>query len=315
VDRRDKIFVAGHRGLVGSAIARALERRGFENLLLADIQEVDLRDCDAVAELFAREHPDVVVLAAARVGGIKANIEHAAEFLYDNLMIQNNVIHQAHLGGVRKLLFLGSSCVYPRQCPQPMREEYLLAGPLEPTNEGYAVAKIAGLKLVELYRRQHGFPGISVMPCNLYGTGDHFDPEVAHVLSALVKRFVDATVEGAATVTVWGTGSARREFMHVDDMAEGVLFMLEHYDEPTFINIGWGEDVSIRELAELIAARSGFRGHIDWDTSKPDGMPRKCMDVSRMRALGFAPQITLEQGIDRTIAEYRQLRGGGEGSR
>lgn len=315
MDRREKIFVAGHRGMVGSAIARALERRGFENLLLADIQEIDLRDCDAVAELFARERPDVVVLAAARVGGIKANVEHAAEFLYDNLMIQNNVIHQSHLNRVRKLLFLGSSCVYPRQCPQPMREEYLLTGPLEPTNEGYAVAKIAGLKLVELYRRQYGFPGISVMPCNLYGTGDHFDPEVAHVLSALVKRFVDAAEEGAEVVTVWGTGSARREFMHVDDMAEGVLFMLERYDEPTFVNIGWGEDVSIRELAGLIAERSGFRGRIVWDTSKPDGMPRKCMDVSRMRELGFAPRITLEQGIDRTIAEYRELRSGGEGSR
>jgi GDP-L-fucose synthase len=301
--------------MVGSAIARALERRGFENLLLADIREIDLRDCDAVAELLARERPEVVVLAAARVGGIRANIEHAAEFLYDNLVIQNNVIHQSHLSRVRKLLFLGSSCVYPRECPQPMKEEYLLTGPLEPTNEGYAVAKIAGLKLVELYRRQHGFPGISVMPCNLYGTGDHFDPAVAHVLSALVKRFVDATEEGADTVTVWGTGTARREFMHVDDMAEGVLFMLEHYDEPTFINIGWGEDVSIRELAELIAARSGFAGRIAWDTSKPDGMPRKCMDVSRMRALGFAPRITLEQGIDRTIAEYRELRSGGEGSR
>lgn len=315
MDRLDKIFVAGHRGMVGSAIARALERHGFENLVLADVQEIDLRDCGAVDEFYARERPDVVILAAARVGGIKANIEHAAEFLYDNLMIQNNVIHHAHLSDVRKLLFLGSSCVYPRECPQPMKEEYLLTGPLEPTNEGYAVAKIAGLKLVEMYRRQHGFPGISVMPCNLYGTGDHFDPEVAHVLSSLVKRFVDAALEGTDTVTAWGTGTARREFMHVDDMAEGVLFMLEHYDEPTFVNIGWGEDVSIRELAELIAARSGFEGRIAWDTAKPDGMPRKCMDVSRMRALGFAPKITLEQGIDRTIAEYRKLRSGGEGSR
>jgi GDP-L-fucose synthase len=301
--------------MVGSAIVRALERHAFDNLLLADVQEIDMRDCDAVADFFARERPQLVVLAAARVGGIKANIEHAAEFLYDNLMIQNNVIHHAHQSGIEKLLFLGSSCVYPRQCPQPMKEEYLLGGPLEPTNEGYAVAKIAGLKLVEMYRRQYRFPGISVMPCNLYGTGDHFDPEVAHVLSALVRRFVDATLDGDDTVTVWGTGTARREFMHVDDLAEAVLFMLERYDDAGFVNIGWGEDVSIRELAELIASRSGFTGRIAWDRTKPDGMPRKCLDVSRMRALGFAPQITLEQGVDRTIAEYREIRSGGEGSR
>jgi GDP-L-fucose synthase len=303
--------------MVGAAIARAFQRHGFENLTLADIDEIDLRDGVAVAEFYAAHRPEVVVLAAARVGGIKANIEHPAEFLHDNLVIQSNMIHQAHLAGTKHFLFLGSSCVYPRECPQPMKEQYLLTGPLEPTNEGYAVAKIAGLKMIEYYRRQYGFPGISVMPCNLYGTGDHFDSAVAHVLSALVKRFVDAVRDGSDTVTVWGTGTARREFMHVDDMAEASLFMLEHYRSAELINLGWGEDVTIRELAELIARQTGFAGELAWDTSKPDGMPRKCMDVSRMRELGFAPQITLEQGIERTIAEYREIvrRNEGEGSR
>jgi GDP-L-fucose synthase len=242
------------------------------------------------------------------VGGIQANLSHPAEFLHDNLIMQCNVIHQAFLHEVRKLCFLGSSCVYPRDCPQPMREEHLLTGPLEPTNEGYAIAKIAGLKMVEYYRRQYGFNGVSLMPCNLYGTNDHFDFENAHVLSSLVRRFVDAVDDQADAVTVWGTGSARREFMHVDDAARAVLFAMESYEAGEILNVGWGDDISIKELAETVAGLTGFTGCLEWDRTKPDGMPRKCMDVSRMRALGFSPRITLREGIERTIGEFRALK-------
>ncbi|MCK5218942.1 GDP-L-fucose synthase, partial [bacterium] len=245
---------------------------------------------------------------AARVGGIQANIDHPAEFLYENLAIQNNVIHQSYLSGVKKICFLGSSCIYPKECPQPMKEEYLLTGPLETTNEGYALAKIAGVKMIEFYRKQYGFCGISVMPCNLYGTNDSFDPLHSHVLSALVKKFVDAVDNKAQSVTMWGTGTARREFMHVDDAAEAILFLMEYYDSPQLINIGWGEDISIKELALLIAQKVGFEGELIWDTTKPDGMLRKCMDVSRIKTLGYAPKITLEKGIQKTIEEYREFK-------
>ena len=306
--KTDKIFVAGHNGMVGSAIVRLLEKRGFDNLILRSSKELDLRDFLAVGKFFKAETPDVVILAAARVGGIQANVDHPAEFLYENLAIQNNVIHQSYLNGVKKFCFLGSSCIYPRECPQPMKEEYLLTGPLEPTNEGYALAKIAGIKMIEFYWKQYGFCGINVMPCNLYGTNDSFDPLHAHVLSALVKKFVDAADNKAQSVTMWGTGTARREFMHVDDAAEAILFLMEYYDSPQLINIGWGEDVSIKELALLIAQKAGFEGELIWDTTKPDGMLRKCMDVSRIKTLGYAPKITLKKGIQKTIEEYREFK-------
>ena len=306
--KKDKIYVAGHNGMVGSAIVRLLRKRGFDNLILRSSNELDLRDSLAVETFFKGEKPEMVILAAARVGGIQANIDHPAEFLYENLAIQNNVIHQSYLHGVKKLCFLGSSCIYPRECPQPMKEEYLLTGPLEPTNEGYALAKIAGVKMIEFYRKQYGFCGISVMPCNLYGTNDSFDPLHSHVLSALVKKIVDAVDSGTQSVAIWGTGKARREFMHVDDAAEAILFLMEHYDSPQLINIGWGEDISIKELALLIAQKAGFEGELIWDTTKPDGMLRKCMDVSQIKTLGYAPKITLEKGTQKTIEEYRKFK-------
>lgn len=308
MDKNDKIFVAGHNGMVGSAIVRRLKERRFDNLVLRSHSELDLTDRAAVDDFFKTQKPDVVILAAARVGGIQANIDFPAQFLYENLAIQNNVISRSHLYNVKKFCFLGSSCIYPRNCPQPMKEEYLLTGPLEPTNEGYALAKIAGLKMVEFYRRQYAFSGISVMPCNLYGTGDSFDPMHSHVLSALVKKFVDAAIDGAESVTVWGTGTAKREFMHVDDAAEAVLFLMDHYDSDRFINVGWGRDIAIKELAETIAEKTGFKGRIIWDKSRPDGMARKCLDVSQMNDCGYEPKITLTEGIEKTIEEYKLLR-------
>lgn len=308
INPKDKIFIAGHKGMVGSAITRLLQRRGFENLILRTRLELDLRESLAVQTFFQSEKPDFVILSAARVGGIQANINYPAEFLYENLVIQNNIIHQSFLNGVKKLCFLGSSCIYPRESPQPMKEEYLLTGPLEPTNEGYALAKIAGIKLIEFYRQQHGFCGISLMPCNLYGTNDSFDPRYSHVLSALVKKFVDAVDRDEKQVTIWGTGRAKREFMHVNDAAEAILFMMEGYDAPLHLNIGWGEDISIKNLSIQVAQLAGFRGELNWDTSKPDGMPRKCMDVTRMKTLGYVPKITLEQGILSMIGEYVQLK-------
>jgi GDP-L-fucose synthase len=306
MDKTEKIYVAGHEGMVGSAIVRLLTKKGFNNLVLRRLDELDLRDGPAVTDFFASERPEAVILAAARVGGIAANMNHPAEFLYDNLAIQNNVIHESYLHGVEKFVFLGSSCIYPRQCAQPMKEEYLLTGPLEPTNEGYAMAKIAGLKMIEFYGKQYGFRGICLVPCNLYGTNDSFDPQNAHVLSALVKKFVDAVDGGAENVTIWGTGRARREFMHVDDAAEAVLFMMQCEDCPQIINVGWGEEVSIKELANLIAKETGFKGKLVWDESRPDGMPRKCMDVGRMKALGYTPGISLKEGIRKTIEEYKR---------
>lgn len=307
MNKTQRVFIAGHSGMVGSAIVRLLRKRGFENLILRGHRELDLRDSHAVQEFFEAQKPEIVVLAAARVGGIQANLDHPAEFLYDNLAIQNNVIHQSFLHGVKKFCFLGSSCIYPRECPQPMKEQYLLTGLLEPTNEGYALAKIAGLKMVEYYRRQHGFNGISAMPCNLYGTNDSFDPAHSHVLSALIKKFVDTVDSGTNNITVWGTGSAKREFMHVDDAAEAILFLMDNYNEPEFINVGWGTDISIRNLAELIARMTGYNGSINWDAAKPDGMPCKCLDVSRLNALGYTPKILLEDGIKKMIEECRTI--------
>lgn len=307
MDLQKNIFIAGHKGMVGSAIVRLLRKRGYENLILKSRRELDLRDTVAVKEFFDTARPQIVILAAARVGGIQANMDHSAEFLYENLMIQNNVIHHSHLHHVEKFCFLGSSCIYPRECAQPMKEEYLLCGPLEPTNEGYALAKISGLKMVELYRKQYGFPGMSLMPCNLYGTNDSFDPENSHVLSALVKKMVDAAEVDVPGVSVWGSGKAKREFMHVDDAAEAILFFLEKEVSSNLINIGWGEDISIKELAEKIAKLAGYKGVLNWDTSRPDGMLRKCMDVSRMKGYGYFPKITLDAGIQQTIEEYRKL--------
>ena len=303
----DRIFVAGHNGMVGSAIVRLLRKRGFENLILCSHRELDLRDSHTVQEFFEAQKPEIVILAAARVGGIQANLDHPAEFLYDNLAIQNNVIHQSFLNGVKKFCFLGSSCIYPRECPQPMKEQYLLTGLLEPTNEAYALAKIAGLKMVEYYRRQYGFGCISVMPCNLYGTNDSFDPLHSHVLSALVKKFVDAVDSKISNVSIWGTGSAKREFMHVNDAAEAILFLMDNYNESEFINVGWGIDISIRDLADLIAKKAGYKGSTKWDATKPDGMPRKCLDVSRLNASGYTPKISLEDGIKKTIEEYKTM--------
>lgn len=310
MEKTGKIFVAGHRGMVGSAIHRRLLAEGYRNVVTRAKNELDLRDTRAVSGFFSEEKPEYVFLAAARVGGIMANMESPGEFLYDNLMIQSNVIHQSFLAGVKKVCFLGSSCIYPRECPQPMREEHLMTGKLEPTNEGYAVAKLAGVKMMECYRRQYGLKGVSPIPCNLYGTNDSFDPRSAHVLSSLVRKFIDAVDNGEGEVTVWGTGVARREFLHVDDLADAVLFLMTHPDPPEIINVGSGFDVSIRELAGMVARAAGFGGKLLWDASKPDGMLRKCLDVARMTGLGFRPRIGLEEGIARTVAEYRDLKKG-----
>lgn len=305
--RKDhKIYVAGHRGMVGAATVTLLKKRGFENLILRTRNELDLLDSHAVADFFAAEKPEVVILAAAKVGGINANSLYPADFLYENLAIQNNVIHSSYINGVEKLCFLGSSCIYPREAPQPIKEESLLTGPLEPTNEGYAIAKIAGYKLAYYHTTQYGMNTISLMPCNLYGRNDDFDLETCHVLSALTKRFVDAVESGAPSVTVWGTGSAKREFLNVDDMAEATLFLLENHNDPEFVNVGSGTDISIKELAEMIADAAGFTGNILWDRSKPDGMPRKLMDTSKINATGWKPHISLEQGVAMIIEDYKR---------
>jgi len=306
MDFGKKCFIAGHNGMVGSAVVRLLRKRGFENIIFKSHQDLDLKDSMAVKNFFDAEKPEVVILAAARVGGIQANIDHPAEFLYENLVIQNNIIHQSYLNDVQNFCFLGSSCIYPRECNQPMREEYLLTGPLEPTNEGYALAKISGLKMVEFYKRQYGFSGVSLMPCNLYGTNDSFDPQHSHVLSALVKKMVDAEVTHAPSVSVWGTGKAKREFMHVDDAAGAILFYLDNHIDATFVNIGWGADISIKNLAEKIAGFACYKGELIWDSSKPDGMLRKCMEVSKMKDSGFNPKILLDDGIKMLIDEYKQ---------
>jgi GDP-L-fucose synthase len=306
IQKSDRILVAGHRGMVGSAIMRTLQERGFQNIITAPRSEVDFREEHAVSAFLQRKKPDVVILAAAKVGGIQANRQYPAEFLRDNLAIQTNAIHHAHLSGVRTLVFLGSSCIYPRECPQPIKEEYLLTGPLEPTNEAYALAKIAGVRTAQAYHRQYGLEVICPMPCNLYGTNDSFDLANAHVLSSLVRRFSDAVADGRSEVTLWGTGSARREFLHVDDLADAVLLLMERWTSPEIINVGSGEDVTIRQLAALIAEATGFAGEIRWDSSMPDGMPRKCLDISRIAALGFRPRISLRDGIASTVREYRE---------
>lgn len=310
MNKDSKIYVAGHLGMAGSAIFRALQKNGFTNVFGKSIDELDLTSPALVEEFFKREKPEYVFIAAAIVGGIKANIARPVEFLRDNLSIQNNLIASAHRNGVKKACFLASSCIYPRECRQPMKEEYLLTGPVEPTNEGYALAKIAGVKLAEYYFKQYGFLVINPVPCNLYGTNDHFDVN-SHVLSANIKRFVDAADNGTKEVTVWGSGKARREFMHVDDMAAACLFLMENRNTPEIINVGWGTDVSIRELVDMIAREAGYNGRINWDKSQPDGMPRKVVDTSKINRLGFKPSITLEEGIKKTIAEYRDLKARG----
>jgi GDP-L-fucose synthase len=303
-----KIFIAGHRGMVGSAIIRKFEAEGYTNLITRTRQELDLCRQDAVEKFYADEKPEYVIAASAKVGGIKANMEHNAEFLLENTQIQNNLIYQAYVHGVKKFCFLGSSCIYPAKSPQPIKEEYLLTGPLEPTNEGYAIAKIAGYKLGFYLHEQYDFNAISLMPCNLYGTNDHFDYETSHVLSALVRRFCDAIDERAESVTCWGTGVARREFLHVDDMADAAYFLMNNWNAPEFMNVGNGTDISIKELAKLIAKLTGFRGDIEWDSSKPDGMLLKRMDVSKLNNTGWKPKISFEDGITRLIAEYRKRK-------
>src|SRR5690554_3548226 len=289
MNQDSRVFVAGSQGMVGSAICRALARAGFEQVLAPPRAELDLGDQQAVDQWFATHRPERVFMAAARVGGIQANSSYPADFLYDNLVIQNNVIHSAWKHGTEKLLFLGSSCIYPREAPQPMREEYLLTGPLEPTNEWYAVAKIAGIKLCQAYRRQYGFDAISLMPTNLYGPGDNFHPENSHVLPALIRRFDEARRENRDEVVIWGTGSPRREFLHVDDLAGACLFSMDHYSDEAIVNVGMGKDIAILELARMIAEVVGFAGDIRTDPSKPDGTPRKLLDTSRLESLGWQP--------------------------
>jgi GDP-L-fucose synthase len=311
MEKNAKIFVAGHRGMVGSGIVRALKIQGYNNIITRTHQELDLCNREQVINFYRAEAPEYVILAAAKVGGIEANRTYKAEFLLENLEIQNNVIYQAYKHGVKKLCFLGSSCIYPRECPQPIKEEYLLDGQLEPTNEGYALAKIAGYKLGYYLSQQYGFNVISLMPCNMYGTNDNYDLKGSHVFPAFIRKFCELVAQGGKEITLWGSGTPRREFLHVDDLAEAVVMMMNNWNSPEFVNIGSGTDISIRELAEKVAAATGFDGVINWDSSMPDGMMRKCMDVSRMKALGFSPRISLDEGIERTIREYRHIMNGG----
>jgi GDP-L-fucose synthase len=297
VEKNAKIYVAGHRGMVGSAIFRKLKAEGYTNLVIRNSQELDLRNQQAVADFFAAEKPDYVFLAAAKVGGIVANNTYRADFLYENLAIQNNVIHQAYLHRVKKLLFLGSSCIYPKLAPQPLKEEYLLTGLLEPTNEPYAIAKIAGIKLCDAYRDQYGCNFISVMPTNLYGYNDNYHPENSHVLPALIRKFHEAKTSGAASVTVWGTGSPLREFLFADDLADACYFLMQEYNEAGLVNIGTGLELSIKDLALLIKEVVGFTGDLVFDTSKPDGTPRKLLDVSKLHKLGWKHRIALQEGL------------------
>ncbi len=305
--KQDKIYIAGHRGMVGSAILRALQAQGFSNFLLRTSAELDLRNQQAVADFFAAEKPDYVFLAAAKVGGIIANNTYRADFIYENLMIQNNVIHQAYVNKVKKLMFLGSSCIYPKLAPQPLKEEYLLTGLLEPTNEPYAIAKIAGIKMCDGYRDQYGCNFISVMPTNLYGPNDNYDLNNSHVLPAMLRKFIMAKRNGDVSVTIWGTGSPKREFLHANDLAEACLFLMENYNDSGLVNIGIGEDISILELARLVKKIVGFEGEILTDTTKPDGTPRKLMDVSKLNGLGWKAKITLEEGIQKVYEEIKVI--------
>lgn len=304
MNKNSKIYIAGHNGMAGSAIYKKFKENGYTNFILRSSKELDLRCQADVEKFFAEEKPDYVILAAARVGGILANIEAPAVFLYDNLMIQSNIIHNAYKTGVKKLLFLGSSCIYPRLSPQPMKEEYLLDGKVEPTNEGYAIAKIAGMKLCEMYNKQYHTDYISVMPCNLYGIGDNFDPVRSHVVPALIRKFHEAKVKDEDKVVVWGTGNARRELLFTDDMADACLYLFEKYSGNEFFNVGSGEDVSIAELAETIRAVIGFQGKIVFDTSKPDGMPQKLMDVSKLKKAGWSYKTKLYEGLCLTYQWY-----------
>jgi GDP-L-fucose synthase len=306
-----KIYVAGHRGLVGSAIWRELERQGYKNLIGRSHKELDLLDAAAVARFHGEERPEYVFVAAAKVGGILANNEQPAEFLFQNLQIQSNLIHGAWKATVKKLLFLGSSCIYPKLAPQPLKEEYLLTGPLEPTNEWYAVAKIAGIKMCQAYRRQYGCDFISAMPTNMYGPNDNYDLKTSHVLPALIRKFHEAKAGGAPNVTCWGTGKPLREFLYADDLAGACVFLMQQYSEEQFINVGYGSDISIRDLAELVRRIVGFKGDIVWDTTKPDGTPRKLMDSSRLFALGWKPRIDLEAGIRLAYEDFLKRFGAG----
>ncbi|MFH1177410.1 MAG: GDP-L-fucose synthase [Acidobacteriota bacterium] len=306
-----RIYVAGHRGLVGSAIVRRLEREDYGNILTASRDELDLRNQSTVDSWFAEHRPEYVFLVAGTVGGILANSTRPAEFIYDNMMIHSTVVHAAYLNGVKKLLYLGSSCIYPRDCPQPMREEYLLGGPLEPTNEPYAVAKIAGIKLCQAYRRQYGCDFISAMPTNLYGPNDSFDFSASHVLPALIRKFHEARVEGRKTVTIWGTGAPRREFLHVDDLADACLFIMRNWNAHMHINVGTGEDLAITQLAELVRDIVFPEALLSWDASKPDGMPRKLLDVSRLHELGWRHKIALREGIASTYEWFVTALGEG----
>ncbi|MBT28191.1 MAG: GDP-fucose synthetase [Thalassobius sp.] len=298
-----KIYIAGHRGMVGSAIKRKLEQEGFHNFALRTSSELDLRNQNAVADFFAEEKPDYVVLAAAKVGGINANNIYRGEFLYDNLMIQNNIIHQSYVNKVKKLLFLGSSCIYPKMAPQPLKEEYLLTGTLEPTNEPYAIAKIAGIKMCEAYRSQYGCNFISAMPTNLYGPNDNYDLQNSHVLPALLRKFHEAKLDNKPYVEVWGSGTPKREFLHVDDLADACYYLMLNYNESELVNVGTGVDVTIRELAETIKEITEFQGELKFDSSKPDGTPRKLMDVSKLESVGWKYSISLKEGIESVYGE------------
>jgi len=306
MNRDAKIYIAGHRGMVGSAIWRALEAEGYSNLIGKSSRELDLRNQQEVEDFFAAEKPEYVFLAAAKVGGIQANNVYRAEFLYDNLQIQNNIIHSAWKYGVTKLLFLGSSCIYPKMAPQPLKEEYLLSGALEPTNEPYAIAKIAGIKMCESYRRQYGCNFIAAMPTNLYGPNDNYDLNNSHVLPALIRKMHEAKVSGSAKVEIWGSGTPLREFLHVDDLASACLFLMQHYNDELFVNVGFGSDLSIRELAEKVKAAVGFAGALVFNTEKPDGTPKKLMDSGRILSMGWKPKIGLDEGIKATYALVRE---------
>lgn len=299
-----KFFVAGHRGLVGSAICRALRRAGYENLCVRSHAELDLTEQQAVRDFFAAEKPDYVILAAAKVGGIHANATYPAQFIYENLQIQNNVIHSAWQSGVKKFLFLGSSCIYPKLCPQPIKEDYLLTGALEPTNDAYALAKISGIKMCQAYRKQYGFDAISAMPTNLYGTGDNYHPENSHVIPAMIRRFHEAKTQGLSQVSIWGTGTPLREFLHADDMADACVFLLENYSDFEHVNVGSQQEMTIMDIARLVARVVGYEGQILTDPSKPDGTPRKLMDSGRLFGMGWHPRISLEDGLKAAYADF-----------
>lgn len=305
MEKSSKIYIAGHRGMVGSSILRALQAKGYTNFVLKTSAELDLRKQQAVADFFALEKPDYVFLAAAKVGGIIANNTYRADFIYENMMIQSNVIHQAYLNGVKKLLFLGSSCIYPKLAPQPLKEEYLLTGLLEPTNEPYAIAKIAGIKMCDAYRAQYGCNFISVMPTNLYGPNDNYDLNNSHVLPALLRKFISAKNNGDSAVTIWGTGSPLREFLHADDLADACLFLMGTYNDSGLVNIGVGDDISILDLAQMVKQIVGFSGEIITDSTKPDGTPRKLMDVSKLTNLGWKATISLEEGVKKVYEEIK----------